>query len=453
MQRLRLLVIAFIVFNALLSNAQTIKKPKYIFYLIGDGMGISQVYLADKYCRDVKGDSLTMLSFPICGLSTTTAATRFITGSAAAGTALANGEKTSINTIGLSTDHSRKLKSIAYYAQESGKNVGIVTSVPINHATPAAFYAHQKTRHEYNEIAMELSQSGFQYFAGGAFSGSETSKAYEAAKKAGYKVDSSKSVLNDISKSRKFIIPGIKKEALEYVMDRSSNDFTLIDFTQYGINQLDSENGFFLMVEGGRIDWACHANDAAASIHETIEFDNVVKAAYDFYMNHKDETLIVITADHETGGLALGNNVTAYNSNIAFLQNQKVSMDKFSSILENEKNLTFDKAMALVKEYYGLGDSTKGLELTADEILKLKTSYNSQFNKGDVAEKALYTNAKGFAATTTEILVTKAGVAFASHNHTALPVPVFAIGVGARNFDGFIDNIDIAQKLIELVKK
>ena len=130
-----------------------------------------------------------------------------------------------------------------------------------------------------------------------------------------------------------------------------------------------------------------------------------------------------------------------------------VTSISFSSILENEKNLTFDKAMALVKEYYGLGDSTKGLELTADEILKLKTSYNSQFNKGDVAEKALYTNAKGFAATTTEILVTKAGVAFASHNHTALPVPVFAIGVGARNFDGFIDNIDIAQKLIELVKK
>lgn len=458
MGRNRRIYSLLILFSFFIIQAYGQKKPKYIFYLIGDGMGISQIYTADKYLREVENDSIAMLNFPVCGMSTTNAATRFVTGSAAAGTALATGSKTSINTVGLTTDRKDKLKSVAFTAKEQGMKVGIVTSVGLNHATPAAFYAHQKSRHDYLEIAEELPESGFDFFAGGeviAKGAFDVHKLYKSYEKAGYKIDSTKSVFTENKQTPRVVFSPIKygEPALSCVLDRDEGDFTLPEISEYALNQLTNDKGFFLMIEGGLIDWACHSNDAATCTFEVIDFDLVVRMALDFYNQHPDETLIVITADHETGGMSLGNNTTPYEMDISLLQYQKRSKGAFSAIIDQKTKISYEEGLELAKFYYGLGDESLGLALTTIDKDILKAGYEKQFGEVKTSSNALYSIAKPFADAVTEVFVSKTGIGFATTAHTATPVPIFSIGVGSELFDGFIDNIDIANKIRSLMEK
>ena len=135
---------------------------KYVFLFIGDGMGIPQRTAAEKYA----GQRLAMDALPAQGVTTTFAADRFITGSAASATALASAQKTNIGMIGMTPDK-RPVKTVAEMAKEKGMRVGIVSSVSIDHATPAAFYAHVPSRSQYYDIDVALAESGFDLFAGG----------------------------------------------------------------------------------------------------------------------------------------------------------------------------------------------------------------------------------------------------------------------------------------------
>lgn len=150
---------------------------------------------------------------------------------------------------------------------------------------------------------------------------------------------------------------------------------TLQDITRSAINFLskDLSKGFFLMVEGGRIDWACHSNDAATTFHEIIDFDNTIKIAYEFYSQHPDETLIVVTADHETGGFVLGTGT--YDLNLQVLKNQKVSENGFTRIVnemraKTNNQVSWEAIRQALKDNFGFWDK---IELTAEQEARLKT--------------------------------------------------------------------------------
>lgn len=424
--------------------------PKYVFYFIGDGMGTAQVKLAEAVLDG--DDILEMTTFPVSGMASTHAENRYITGSAAAGTALATGYKTTIGTIAKSGDHSVDLKTMAEMARDKGMRVGIVSSVSIDHATPACFYAHAESRNSYHEIAVQMASSGFDYFGGGYArgdldNGRSLGKLVRTMKDSGYVVIQGWEALGKAVAGRKYWAFGNYESsgALDYAIDRAPDALTLADFTRHGIRLLDNERGFFLMVEGGKIDWASHANDAATTAHEVVDFDGAIGEALDFYRNHPEETLIVVTADHECGGLALGYVDKAYESDIGILRHQKSSFRVFADKVvqwAERKDVTFSMALDSAKVYFGLGDAQldSALALTSEEKTALKKAYAASMNgKGD-----------SLTVTLIRLLNHKAGIGWTTGSHTAVPVPVFAIGKGAHAFCGVYDNTDIAKKIIRV---
>ena len=432
--------------------------PRYVFYFIGDGMGLAQVKLADAVLED--GSALEMTTFPVAGVAATHAENRYITGSAAAGTALSTGYKTTIGTIAKNGDRSADLKTMAEMARDKGMRVGIVSNVSIDHATPACFYAHADSRRMYPEIAVQMASSGFDYFGGGyALGDLENGKPLgalvETMKDSGYTVIQGWEALGKAVPGRKYWAYGSYESsgALKYAIDRAPDNFTLADFTRHGIRLLENDRGFFLMVEGGKIDWASHANDAATVAHEVVDFDLAIAEALEFYRSHPDETLIVVTADHECGGLALGYADKAYESDLGVLRHQKLSAQAFAEKVSRwaeSKRVSFSMALDSAKVYFGLGDATldSALVLTPEEKAALKKAYTASMSGGNGGQA--YGKGDPLTVSLTELLNHKAGIGWTTGSHTAVPVPVFAIGKGAHEFCGVYDNTDIAKRIIKI---
>lgn len=325
------------------------QQAKYIFFFIGDGMGINQIQMTELYSAELQGNigvaPLLFTQFPIATIATTYSATNGVTDSAASGTALATGVKTRNGCIGVMKDKITSLKSIAVRAREAGCKVGVASSVAINHATPAAFYAHNENRKNYNEIGHDLVVAGFDFYAGADFwsvTPQDSIGLYELACNNGYTITRGyKEFQKKARTSDKMIlfqrtaVSKVDSRTIPYAIDRQKTDLTLSEITRAGINILmkDPEKGFFFMIEGGSIDWACHSNDAATVIHEVQDLDKAIGVAYEFYQQHPDETLIVVTADHETGGLGLGTG--SYELNLGVLSNQKISEREFSKVLNH----------------------------------------------------------------------------------------------------------------------
>ncbi|WP_461629929.1 alkaline phosphatase [Labilibaculum euxinus] len=472
------------------------KAPKYIFYFIGDGMGLSQTNAAEAYLGSLENGNgikkLQLSTLPNQGFYTTYALNRFITGSAAAGTALATGHKTTINTISMDAQRLQPLKTIAEMAKEKGYKVGIVSSVSIDHATPATFYAHQPTRNMYYKISLDLSKSDFNYFAGGGFKhpegdgktdeknslsnfGMGATEDIENKEPNSIKVAESRgytfvNTVHDFKKLKKgddkiiAVAPKLAAgSALPYSIDQKNGaDISLADFTEKGIQLLDNSNGFFMMVEGGKIDWASHANDAASVIKEVLQFDKAVATAMEFYNKHPEETLILVCGDHETGGLALGFAGSHYDSSFNLLQYQNLSYEAFSDKLalykqEHADNYSVADGLDMVKEHFGLGDASKGLQLSPFEMQQLKDAFDKSMTYADEMTKndqfyLLYGSYDPFTVTACHILSHKAGIGWTSYSHTASPIPIRSIGTGASLFTGFFDNTDIPKNLMKLIE-
>ncbi len=467
------------------------KTPKYIFYFIGDGMAGPQINVTEAalYSPDFRLKStgsvglgeMNIQKFPVTGMQTTHAEDRYITGSAASATALACGKKTTIGTIGMSGDHTETFKTMAEMAKEKGMKVGIISSVSIDHATPACFYAHTESRNNYYTIGQQLTQSDFDYFAGGGvrwnkYSGEGQPKDInvfiDAAEENGYKYVDTRAEFEALTPGDGKVIATLEKYrtssadgcALPYVVDldeqeNENNTITLSEFTSKGIELLkDTTNGFFMMIEGGKIDWACHANDVVSAAHNTVEFDKAIGLALEFYEEHKDETVIIITGDHECGGLTLGYSATGYETAFEMLNHQNVSYVSFTETVQSWKKdeVTFDDALELVKESFGLGDPEKGLELSSYEKNLLKDAFIRSMlgisHHEDEEIQVIYGYYDPFTVTVTHILNNKAGIDWTSYSHTGVPVPVFAKGQGQHVFNGYYDNTDIALKLMEIGK-
>ena len=467
------------------------KAPKYIFYFVGDGMSQPQITMAEKaisepgfreqfnkqtcgiYNHD--GSALNLRQFPSVGLATTNAENRFITCSAAAATALATGNKTTINTISMNGDRTANLETIAEKAKKAGMKVGVVTSVSIDHATPACFYAHVEDRNMYESIGHWLLKSNFDYFGGGftrwdKYKDMTKDQFIDSLKIKGYTVTTTRKDFDALNAQSGKVLATINKvtnektdgSALPYNIDldiQQSDDDRIVlrDFVKKGIELLYNEDkGFFLFTEGGKIDWADHANDAISNIYETLALDAAIGVAMDFYKQHPNETLIVFTGDHECGGLTLGFAGTNYESAFQLMQNQVVSFETFGQEMREyiKTNPKFDALLAKLQENFGIGGDG-ALKLSEYETKRLKDAY--LFAKGDKSVKLtdeekhlFYGGYEPITVTTTHIIDNKAGVEWASYSHTALPVPVYSMGCGSAQLEGYFDNTDIPNTMMRL---
>lgn len=293
--------------------------PKYIFLFIGDGMGENHVAAAELYAAtpEAAGKGVAPLrfpAFPVRGEITTHNASWGVTDSAAAATALASGRKTANGILNMNPKATERYAIITDLAKARGRRVGIVTSVSLDHATPAGFYAFSGARDDYYGIAVQLAARQFDYFGGGGFlspTGADGKRPdiFALAAANGFAVARTKAAFDAFAAgSGRAIAVGWKldgNQALPYAADRADGDPTLADFVAKGVELLDDGGGFFMMAEGGRIDWASHANDIFRALPEVADLDRAVAAAIAFQSAHPDETLIVVTSDHETGGLEI----------------------------------------------------------------------------------------------------------------------------------------------------
>ena len=460
----------------------TSKKPKYVFLFIGDGMSYPQFQAASDYLgavADTDNDdildgnkALNFMNFPVAGSAVTYDSTSFCPDSASTATSISTGHKTYSGTINMDETMTVKYETIAEQLKDEGYDIGVVSSVNLNHATPAAFYCHQASRNNYYEIGEELIASDFDYFAGGALlkpNGADGDKEslYDRAEEAGYKVVNTQAEAEKISaKDEKVLLISEKLadgDSISYENDRANGEWALADYVDKGIEVLsDNDKGFFMMVEGGKIDWACHANDAGSAINDTLALADAVDEALEFAKDHADETLILVTGDHETGGLTIGYAGTDYDTYQTNLTNQKISYAKFDSdyVTKYKENQTsFEDMMKDVEQLFGLkmsGAEDDKLVLTDYEIGLLKEAYaktlaDEKADEENQAEYVLYGTYEPLSVTITHLLNNKSGIDFTSYSHTGLPVAVFAKGVGQDEFGGYYDNTQIYHKLADLM--
>ncbi len=477
------------------TTAEEPTAPKYVFLFIGDGMSYPQFQAASDYLGamadtdyanalpSTEYDSrngavldgpvrLNFVDFAVEGSAITYDSCSFAPDSASTATSIATGNKTYSGMINVDITGSTPFETIAekLHKQKDWK-IGIISSVNLNHATPAAFYAHQASRNDYYEIGEEMVNSGFEYFAGGGLkkvTGPEEDKTslYDLATNAGYKVTYTQADAEAVTAADGKVIlideNLADSDSMNYDMDRADSQWALADYVSKGIEVLDNDTGFFMMCEGGKIDWACHANDAGATVTDTLALADSVQVAIDFAKEHPDETLILVTGDHETGGLTIGYAGTDYDTYLDTLSNQKISYAQFDEeymAKYKENNTSFEDAMKNVEELFGLklsGDETDRLVLTDYEIERLKTAYElsmTDYNTDEYTQeqKVLYGEYNPFSVTVTHILNNKSGVNFSSYSHTGLPVAVFADGAGADAFDGYYDNTEIYNKLADML--
>ncbi len=455
----------FIIIAILLAVTTFVNAQKYVFLFIGDGMGQADIDLYEAYLAEKDGTSgfvqSSISKIPLLSMCSTHCKNRRITDSGAAGSAIACGQKFNVGEISYSEDGNQP-KSIAKVAKEKGMKVGIISTAPMNHATPAAFYANQASRKSYYQIGLQLSESNFDFFGGGGLLKPTGNKKDEKDlmtiyQEEGYLTFTSlKAIAALKSHNTKVIFTNetLDREAsIPYKIDREDlPNNSLAEIVETAIVHLDNPKGFFMMVEGGKIDYAAHDNDAGSIIGEMEDFDNAIAEAYKFYLQHKNETLIIITADHETGGVSLGIAENGYESDFGILSKQKMSMSKFGSIIKkqtkNEDNVSLKEYTDMASKYF-MGIE---MELSAEEQAILNEAYadiNAKSNRAKDEVKSKYNGNNPMAYAFCQIMNRRASVGFSTNAHTCAKVPVYAVGTTTP----ILDNTEIFGVIKSFIEK
>ena len=489
------LIGAALVLAVFMAGGAAAEPARYVFFFIGDGLASAQIQAAEAYLTARNGGSaneatdllntdnrLRMTGLPVLGMQTTYDAHSLITDSASAGTALACGGKTAGGVIGMDAGKTVRYASIAALAAEQGQRVGIVTSVSLDHATPAAFYANVPDRDDLDAIAGQMAASGYDFFGGGDLAADKAAAVKERMRAEGYTILQDREAILALTTTPKGRVVAINpllvdQSAMPYAIDRPAAGLSLAEMTEAAIASLRApadtdrqealpakERGFFLMVEGGKIDWACHANDAATAIGEVLDFDAAIGAALAWYRANPAQTLIVVTGDHETGGMSVGNAATVHRAHYDRLLGQTTSFRAFSQNAWQAHKAAYAAACAEADpgrpvdnpEMTGLLRSAFGLDwprLTDAQRKRLADAYALSLcgRTGKSAEdnSLLSGGTEPVAAVGIQIVNEQAGIGWTTHGHTGTPVPVFAIGAGAERFAGFYDNTDIAKRMAE----
>lgn len=433
--------------------------PRYIFYFIGDGMGLSPVMTAQAYNRDIlKNDKpLLMLQFPVSSWAMTYSANAPITDSAAAGTALSTGTKTKNGMVGMNPD-TVSVTSVARQLKDMGWGIGIVTTVGADDATPSAFYAHVPYRKMFYDIDMAAAASGYEFIAGAGLGGlkdkdGKPTDIEEVMKQNDVQIIYGPDGIKDID-SRRVLLVGPKDSPswnVGYTIDSISGALTLPVITQTCLSHLEKQTPkhFFMMVEGGNIDHALHANDGGAAVKEILNFDSALAIAYDFYLAHPDETLIVVTADHDTGGMSHVHSRINLPDQLHVFDYQKVSKEAFSeyckSLLKNRRVYRWEDMKEYLEENLGLFSHIPVSEEQTENLKKMFTETFEMRNSAD--QKTLYASFNAFAVEVFNMVNNAAGTIFTTTGHSGNPVPVFAVGVGSDMFRNVNNNIDIPAKI------
>jgi len=448
-------------------------QAKYVFLFIGDGMSMSQISAAEVFTTarsssDITITKLGFTQFPVSGLATTYDAGTFITDSASAGTAIATGNKTLSGVINMNAGKTVKFKPITDYIRDAKMKVGIVSTVTLNHATPASFYAAVPSRSNYYDIAVQLASSNIDYYGGGSLlqkkgKNNDQKDAVEMAKANGFTyvdtIDGFKKLKPGMGKVIA-ISPRLQDDgAMPYNLDIKKGDLTIADFTKKGIELLDNPNGFFFMIESGKVDWACHANDAGAAISDVLAMDDAIRAALDFAQRHPKETLIIVTGDHETGGMTIGFAGTQYDTffnKVALQTKSYVAFD--DEVLKPYKaktqaaNARLADLIPAIKESFGIDyNSLSDFQKQQIEFSFQRSMGNEQIRSFAEDKYLLYGGYEPLTVKLTQIMNQTAGIGWTSYSHTGVPVPVFAKGVHQEIFGGYYDNTDLFFKLASVM--
>jgi len=437
--------------------------PKYIFLYIGDGMGMGPAMATEMYNRQVLGNDtpITMMQFPVAGFCMTYSASSPVTDSAAAGTALSTGTKTKNGMLGMGPD-TIPVYSIASTLKAKGYGIGDITSVAPDDATPGAFYAHVPSRNMTYEIGVQAAESGFEFIGGAGWrtpAKEGKPSLMDVFADNGVKMIFGPDSAQHIGDSKRVAMVnhwGSSPHNVGYTIDSIPNNLTLPYLTEQCLDHLKrvSPDAFFMMVEGGNIDHALHANDGGAAIKETLNFNEALEVAYDFYKQHPDETLIVVTADHDTGGMTIGNPFLGYNARLQLIDYQKASKEEFQNrmkaLVKDGDINTWDEMKSILTQTFGFW---QGVPVTEKQEASLKSKFEDTVAlRHSDEQKTLYANFSGFVAEVYKVLNDAAGIGFVATSHTGNPVPVFAVGVGADRFKSLNNNTEIPSKILRIVE-
>ncbi len=411
-------------------------KIKYIFLFIGDGMGENHRKLAEKlFQNEHPGKKLYMNQLPVQGKTITLNSLKQVTDSAAAGTAIACGVKTTNGKVGMDPE-GKNVNSIAILAKQKGMKIGIISSTAINDATPASFYAHATARALFKDIVNDMALSGFNFFGGGKLALDKVNPSEtdfeQILKTGGYTILNGKAGLQSATSEKCYA-----QCKNSFVIDSKNADKpSLAEYTVKASEILDNPNGFFIMVEGGKIDHASHYSDSYPMVKELFAFDEAIKAGIDFQQKHPTDTLIVVTSDHETGGIVLPENLESLNPMLIVKQKASytVIFEELKKISDPENN--FDRALNIVKDYLGFDDFT-----TAEQA-DLKAIWN---------EPETRNNFKKFVSQASKFRDLRCGIKWSTGGHSEAPVITSALGNGQELFEGNYENTEIFEKLKQLI--
>ncbi|MGM7681096.1 alkaline phosphatase [Cytobacillus sp. Hm23] len=402
-------------------------KVKNVIFMVGDGMGVPYMtalrYMNDN--PDIEQYEKTAFDPYLVGLQTTYPDDHEenVVDSAAAATAMSGGIKTYNGAIAVDNDKS-DVKTVLEQAKEGGMATGLVATSQINHATPAAYAAHDESRKNYDQIADDYyddlinGEHKVDVLLGGGTSyfDREDRNLTKLFQKDGYSYVTTR---DELLKDKNDQILGLfAPKGMDKMIDRTADIPSLQDMTKTAIERLSKDkDGFFLMVEGSQIDWAGHDNDIVAAMSEMQDFENAFKEVIEFAKKDGD-TLVVVTADHSTGGFSIGAN-GVYNFFVEPIKAFKKTPDYIAN--EIVEGLEVEKALSKYID----------LELTEEEIQSVKDAANAEEDTFTVIDNAIEA-----------IVNTRSLSGWTTGGHTGEEVPVYAYGPQKELFAGFIDNTD-----------
>jgi len=432
---------------------EEMQSPKNIIMVIADGMGPAYTTSYRYFNDDPLTEHIeeTVFDRLLVGSASTYPArvSGVVTDSAAGATALATGFKTYNGAIALDVNKN-SVETVLEFAKKQGKKTGVVVTSQINHATPASYLAHNVSRENYNEIADSYLDNGINadvYLGGGwKYFIRGDRNLVEEFKASGFQYIDNYNSLSKLQEKTP-VIGLFADKGLPSALD-DSNNYRLSTMTKSAIKQLENNEGYFLLVEASQIDWAGHSNDIATAMAEMSDLAKTM-VYLEHYVKQNPDTLVILTADHSTGGLTIGAN-GKYEWNPEILRTMKSSPRAIAKKI-SEKTITQNLLTKLLK-FKVTEKEVKQIQLAKNmAIEKLSTYKNLDTQEKSKTKKPMMSQI--IESSIKKIIDVRTNTGWTSGGHTAIDVPVHSLGNSSAVFEGKIDNTDIAKKIFILLGK